>query len=221
MKLCVLGGKGNGLVIAASIERSMNDLDVAFFNDVDDIGKKIGDLKAVMVEGKTEDIYNVLKNEKAYVISGYGGFSNPKATLERLHSLQVPKEKWFTYTDPTSVIPFDYCEIGVGVFIGPLVQMSANSKIGDHTSIFGNAFVGHDTVVGEFCHIASNAVLGARINVGKGVHVGLNSTIIEDITIGDYSVIGAGSVVVKDVPPNTFVVGNPAKFLKSRRYDEK
>ena len=57
--------------------------------------------------------------------------------------------------------------------------------------------------------------------MGKGVHVGLNSTIIEDITIGDYSVIGAGSVVVKDVPPNTFVVGNPAKFLKSRRYDEK
>jgi carbonic anhydrase/acetyltransferase-like protein (isoleucine patch superfamily) len=35
------------------------------------------------------------------------------------------------------------------------------------------------------------------------------------IRVGDGSIVGAGSVVTKDVPPNSIVVGNPAKVVRS------
>jgi galactoside O-acetyltransferase len=36
------------------------------------------------------------------------------------------------------------------------------------------------------------------------------------ITIGEEALVGAGAVVTKDVPPNTIVVGNPAKVIRER-----
>ena len=70
------------------------------------------------------------------------------------------------------------------------------------------------TVYDKFAHIATNAVVGANVHVGKAVHVGSNATIREKISIGDFSLIGAGAVVIKNVPPNSIVVGNPARVLR-------
>lgn len=216
-RVVILGGEGNGMVIAGSIERCGIAEVKGFLNDVDPIGREIGINKKVPVIGRTEEITEMLRqDDELYVISGYGGFKNPEATLERLHSLNIPKERLLNAIDDTAVVPVDYCSLGRGIFMAPLVQLSATATVGDHCSLFGNSFIGHDTVVGEFCHIATNAVVGARINIGKGVHVGINSCIRERITIGDYSIIGMGAVVVKDVPPNTIVVGNPARVLKMR-----
>jgi len=35
------------------------------------------------------------------------------------------------------------------------------------------------------------------------------------VTIGARSVVGAGAVVVRDVPPDTVVVGNPARVVRT------
>lgn len=216
-KVIILGGEGNGMVIAGAIDRCNLAQVKGFLNDVDPIGTEIGINKTVPVIGRTEEVMQMLEEDDSlYVISGYGGFTNPQATLERLHSLQIPEERFFNAFDTTAVVPYDYCKLGKGIFMGPLVQLSATATIGNHCSLFGNSFIGHDTVVGEFCHVATNAVVGARIHIGKGVHVGINSCIRERVTVGDYSVIGMGAVVVKDVPPYSVVVGNPAKVLKMR-----
>lgn len=47
--------------------------------------------------------------------------------------------------------------------------------------------------------------------IKKGASIGANATILPGIIIGENAMIGAGSVVTKDVPPNTTVIGNPAK----------
>lgn len=216
-KVVILGGEGNGLVIAGSIERCGTAEVQGFLNDVDPIGRKIGINRTIPVIGTTEDIIKMLEqDDNLYVISAYGGFNNPQATLKRLHSLNIPKERFFNAFDQTAVIPFDFCRIGFGVFMAPLVQLSAAATIGNHCSLFGNSFIGHDAVIEEFCHIATNAVVGARVHIGQGTHVGINSCIKEDIKIGEYSIIGMGAVVVKDVPANTVVVGNPAQILRTR-----
>jgi acetyltransferase-like isoleucine patch superfamily enzyme len=54
----------------------------------------------------------------------------------------------------------------------------------------------------------------SKTTIKKGASIGSNATILCGITIGENSIVGAGSVVVKDVPPNSIVVGNPARVLK-------
>ena len=50
--------------------------------------------------------------------------------------------------------------------------------------------------------------------IGDNVELGANVNIIGRVTIGDNTTVGAGSVVTKDVPPNTVVVGVPAKVIR-------
>jgi acetyltransferase-like isoleucine patch superfamily enzyme len=50
--------------------------------------------------------------------------------------------------------------------------------------------------------------------VKKGASIGAGAIIVCGNTIGEGALVGAGAVVTKDVPPNTVVVGNPAKPLR-------
>ncbi len=58
--------------------------------------------------------------------------------------------------------------------------------------------------------IKDNAIIGSRAVIKAGV------------TVGENSVVAMGAVVTKDVPPNTVVIGVPAKEMYSREeYDKK
>jgi serine O-acetyltransferase len=57
--------------------------------------------------------------------------------------------------------------------------------------------------------LAAGNVEGPK--VGNGVMVGTGAKLIGDITVGSGARIGANAVVVKNVPPNTTVVGVPAR----------
>ncbi len=57
--------------------------------------------------------------------------------------------------------------------------------------------------------------LFGKIVVGNNVSIGTNSMILPNVTIGDNVIIGAGSVVTKDVPPNSVVVGVPARIIEN------
>lgn len=54
-----------------------------------------------------------------------------------------------------------------------------------------------------------------KITIGDNVWIGANSTVLPGVTIGDNSVVAACSVVTKDVPPNTVVMGHPARVYKT------
>lgn len=45
--------------------------------------------------------------------------------------------------------------------------------------------------------------------------IGAGAIIMPNVRIGESSIVGAGSIVTKDVPPNTIVIGTPAKILRS------
>jgi maltose O-acetyltransferase len=53
------------------------------------------------------------------------------------------------------------------------------------------------------------------IRLGRDVWIGGGAIILPGVTIGDGSVVGAGSVVVRDVPPDSVVVGNPARIVRA------
>lgn len=96
-------------------------------------------------------------------------------------------------------------------------------KIGNHVAIAdGVLFLNHDGGAWVFrgwipdlqsfgpIVIDDNCFIGQRAILGPGIHIGANS------------VVGAGSLVISDVPPNTLVVGVPARpFGSLAKYREK
>jgi len=51
-------------------------------------------------------------------------------------------------------------------------------------------------------------------HVERKASIGSSATVLSGVTIGKNAVVGAGSVVTRDVPPNTIVIGNPAKIIR-------
>ena len=94
-------------------------------------------------------------------------------------------------------------DIGGGLRIAHNVCTIGAERIGEHTSF------------GPGCVVGTSK--GRRPIIEDGVHVCANAIVIGGVTIGKNSTIGAGAVVFEDVPPNSTVVGNPGRILRSKR----
>jgi hypothetical protein len=108
--------------------------------------------------------------------------------------------------------------IGEGCVISEFVNIPSNAVIGRsfHCNYF--SYVAHDSCIGDFVTFGprvgcnGNVVIEDFVNVGAGAVIRPGS--LEDpLVIGRGSTIGMGAVVTRSVPPDTTVVGNPAKPL--------
>ncbi len=134
-------------------------------------------------------------------------------------------------------------EIGNGLETGHGIMIREGNKIGDDCSIGTNSVLENDNNIGnnvrihsnvfipQYTVIENNAWIGPNVVLTNDPHppcakcmkgptikryarIGAHSTILPKLTIGENSLVGAGSLVTKDVPPNSVVMGHPAKFIK-------
>lgn len=92
-----------------------------------------------------------------------------------------------------------FIDHGMGVVIGE------TAEIGDHVTLFQGVTLG-----------GTGKERGKRHpTLGNHVVVGAGAKILGGITIGDNVKIGANSVVLKSVPPNSTVIGVPARVIKT------
>jgi acetyltransferase-like isoleucine patch superfamily enzyme len=64
--------------------------------------------------------------------------------------------------------------------------------------------------------MASGVVLAGSVHVEGGCYLGQFCTVRQQVRIGRGSLVGMGAVVLRDVPPNSVMVGNPARRLRDR-----
>ncbi len=113
----------------------------------------------------------------------------------------------------------DKAEIRVGRntrLNGCYIHSKKNIEIGNGCAIASGVNIldsnGHKT-------ISTNRILDRdepeSIIIGNNVWIGLNAIILKGTRIGDNSIVGANSVVKGEYPPNSLLMGNPAKLIKN------
>ncbi|ADU71482.1 acyltransferase [Pantoea sp. At-9b] len=121
------------------------------------------------------------------------------------------------------------CTLQDDVFIGPFVEIQANTVIGRGSKVQSHSFICEYVTIGENCFIGHGVMFAndmfrdgkpdpqranwGRITLGNEVSVGSGATILA-VTICDGAVIGAGSVVTKDITRKGVYAGNPARLLR-------
>jgi len=103
--------------------------------------------------------------------------------------------------------------IGERAVIGPNCRIMAatNVTIGARTMISWNCSIFDSIGHRMWLKDQEEAEIEAPISIGDDVWIGSNSIIMKGVTIGNNRIIGAGSVVRRDCPPNSLVIGNPAR----------
>ncbi|MGE0635306.1 MAG: DapH/DapD/GlmU-related protein [Bacteroidia bacterium] len=94
--------------------------------------------------------------------------------------------------------------------VGDYVKIGGNVRIFDHDYHSLNYENRRDSVK-DGSDVKASAVI-----IEDDVFIGTNSIILKGVKIGARSIIGAGSVVsIKHIPPDSLVVGNPARIIKT------
>src|ERR1041385_1219569 len=128
------------------------------------------------------------------------------------------------------------CEIGNDSKIGTFVEIQKGAKIGSRCKISSHSFICEGVTIEDEVFVGHNVTFtndlfprATRTDgslqtdadwkcvptlIKRGASIGSSATILCGVTIGENAMVGAGAVVTKDVPPNTLVVGNPARALR-------
>jgi sugar O-acyltransferase (sialic acid O-acetyltransferase NeuD family) len=161
------------------------------------------------------------------VLNGYPVLGGPEVLEQRTDAglvpafgwpeqLEVPQERLISLVDPSAFVSRT-ARIGAGCVIYPGSFAGLNARIGDRVFCLSGSILNHDVVLEERVVVASGVTLAGSVYVESDCYLGQSCTVRQHLRIGAGSLIGMGAVVIRDVPPNSVMVGNPARRLRDRR----
>jgi maltose O-acetyltransferase len=125
--------------------------------------------------------------------------------------------------DASVIMPVFTCDYGYNIRLGRNVFINYHCVFLDCARIE----VGNDVQIGPAVQLytaqhpldpavrRSGLESASPIRIGNDVWIGGAAVVLPGVTIGDRAVVGAGAVVVRDVPPDSVVVGNPARVVRT------
>ncbi|MDX9907175.1 MAG: sugar O-acyltransferase [Bacteroidales bacterium] len=218
-KIIIIGGEGNGGVVASCIEDNwvrFNDTEwevAGFLNDFEK-GKTI---LGYPVLGGTDDIDVYLK-EDYYFIYAIHMIGRNAMTEEVFLRMNIPHERLATIVHKTAFVAKS-AVLEPGVFIMSNCYVGPGAKLGYCSLMMANSLLGHNTTVGPLCHFSVGSITSSYIDIGKVSDVALGARVLEKRKIGNYAVAGANSLITHDIPDYEIHIGSPATFLKKIRLD--
>lgn len=137
-------------------------------------------------------------------------------------------------------------KIAASAFVAPGAVLCGDVTVGENCGIYANAsiradfgkiVIGDGSNVQDCCIMHANPqnplIIGKGVSVGHGaiVHgcvihdnvlVGMGAIIMDGVEIGENTLIGAGALITqkKKIPPNSMVMGSPAKVLRELTEEE-
>lgn len=103
--------------------------------------------------------------------------------------------------------------LGKNLVIAAGAVVSTEAVIGDACILNTGSITDHECQLDKGVHLAPGAILAGRVRVGERAFIGLGAKVIQCLTLGAGCTVGAGATVIRDVPPNTTVIGTPARPL--------
>lgn len=210
MRVIIIGAGGHGQVIcdALLVAKSVNSL-VAIAGFVDDNLDLQGTrILGVPVIGTIRELGSLPHDA---VVIAIGDNRRRQLLYARL---AASGEHFATVIHPRAIVAPDVV-IGPGTMVVAGAVVNTGSRIGANTILNTGCTIDHHNSIGDHAHIGPGAHLGGEVEIGDGTLVGLGSAILPGKKIGSWSLIGAGSLVRDDVPPETTVVGVPARTLRT------
>ncbi|WP_242662197.1 acyltransferase [Butyrivibrio proteoclasticus] len=123
--------------------------------------------------------------------------------------------------------PGAYIRIGNNVGIsGATIYARKGITIGDNTAIGGNVkildndfhpieFEERNKLLNDENGGNSDLVPAKEVSIGRNCFIGCNSIILKGTVLGDGCVVGAGAVVAGQFEPNSVIVGNPGRVIRT------
>ncbi|HNQ95129.1 MAG TPA: WxcM-like domain-containing protein [Anaerolineales bacterium] len=147
-------------------------------------------------------------------------FAHPNSIVESKQIGKATRVWAFAHVLPGAVIGDD-CNICDHVFIendvvvGNRVTVKCGVQLWDGIRLEDDVFVGPNATFTNdpFPRSKKYPKEFSKIVVQRGASIGANATILPGITIGQNAMVGAGAVVTRNVPPNSIVMGNPARIV--------
>ncbi|MFS0787735.1 acyltransferase [Shouchella sp. 1P09AA] len=106
-----------------------------------------------------------------------------------------------------------FLNMKIGQYTAFALMVMVDAMFPERIKVGTNSIIGYNTTILAHEYLINEYRLGDVI-IGNDVMIGANCTILPGVTIGDRAVVGAGTVVHKDVAADTFVAGNPMRFIK-------
>lgn len=151
--------------------------------------------------------------------AGNRPFIHPKAEVDTGATIGARVKVW-RWTHVRS-----FAKVGADTSIGQCCYIEGT--IGQRCKIQNGVNLYHGVTVGDEVFIGPNVTFTNDLHpratgdwvvvptvVKNGASIGAGAVILCGVTIGEGAMVGAGAVVTEDVPPNTTVVGCPARAVR-------